>query len=60
MRGILTARSKPLSVHELIGSKALAQSVSFSKPPEKKAVKMISPDNLGELVRLLNEESKVI
>jgi electron transfer flavoprotein beta subunit len=60
MRGIMTARSKSLSVHELIDSKSLAQSISFSKPPEKKEVKMISPDNLVELVRLLNEESKVI
>ena len=60
MRGIMTARSKPLNVHERNKTEPISKSVSFSKPPEKSEVKIISPDNLEELVRLLNEESKVI
>ena len=60
MRGIMTARSKTLKVIELSGAKSLSESISFSAPPEKKAVKIISSENIEELVRLLNEESKVI
>jgi hypothetical protein len=34
--------------------------VLFEKPDVKAACKMVAADNLGELVRLLNEEAKVI
>jgi electron transfer flavoprotein beta subunit len=60
MRGIMTARSKPLNIHDRNETEPISKSISFSKPPEKSEVKIISPDNLEELVRLLNEESKVI
>ncbi|HCD46139.1 MAG TPA: electron transfer flavoprotein subunit alpha, partial [Lachnoclostridium sp.] len=32
----------------------------FDSVPPRAAVKMVSPDNLDELVRLLHEEAKVI
>ena len=60
MRGIMTARNKPLNIHDRNETEPISKSISFSKPPEKSEVKIISPDNLEELVRLLNEESKVI
>ena len=60
MRGIMTARNKPLNIHDRNETEQISKSISFSKPPEKSEVKIISPDNLEELVRLLNEESKVI
>ena len=60
MRGIMTARSKPLNIHDKNEIEPISKSISFSKPHEKSEVKIISPDNLEELVRLLNEESKVI
>jgi electron transfer flavoprotein beta subunit len=60
MRGIMTARTKALTVLEPIGSVVATQSVKFEKPAAKSAVKLVSPDNLDELVSLLHNEAKVI
>lgn len=60
MRGIMTARTKPLSVVEPVGANVNSQSVKFEKPAPKSAVKMVSPDNLDELISLLHNEAKVI
>ena len=60
MRGIMTARTKPLNVVEPTSSEVKVQSVSFDAVPPRAAVKMVSADNLDELVRLLHEEAKVI
>jgi electron transfer flavoprotein beta subunit len=59
MRGIMTARTKPLNVEEgLSGGNTAAK--AFRKPAAKSAVKMVAPDQVNELVRLLHEESKSI
>ena len=34
--------------------------VQFTLPPSKAGVKLVQPDNMDELVRLLHEEAKVI
>ncbi|MCW3112122.1 MAG: electron transfer flavoprotein subunit beta/FixA family protein [Segetibacter sp.] len=60
MRGIMSARTKPLKVVEPIEADELTGINSFELPPAKAGVKMISPDNMAELVRLLHEEAKVI
>lgn len=60
MRGIMTARTKPLSVVEPTSSEVKVAPVSFDAVPPRAAVKLVSPDNLDELVRLLHEEAKVI
>ena len=60
MRGIMSARTKPLSVTEPTSSEIKVQAVSFDAVPPRAAVKMVAPDNLDELVRLLHEEAKVI
>lgn len=60
MRGIMSARTKPLTVRPASGAAAEMESVSFESTPPRGAVTMISPDNLDELVRLLHEEAKVI
>ncbi len=60
MKGIMGARSKPLNVVEPIAVDALTSIASFELPPAKAGVKLISPDNPEELVRLLNEEAKAI
>ncbi len=60
MRGIMSARTKPLKVTEPVEADAFTSISSFELPPAKAGVKLISPDNLGELVRLLHEEAKVI
>lgn len=60
MRGIMAARTKPLKVVEPAATDNLTSIVSFELPPAKAGVKLVSPDNVGELVRLLHEEAKAI
>ena len=60
MRGIMSARSKPLHIVEPVGAEVKVEGVSYDSVPARAAVKMVSPDNLDELVRLLHEEAKVI
>ena len=60
MRGIMSARTKPLSVIEPSVTEKGSEVVSFELPPAKGACKMISPDNVGELVNFLKNEAKVI
>ena len=60
MRGIMGARTKPLQVQEPTSTEVKVQGVSYDSVPPRAAVKMVSPDNLDELVRLLHEEAKVI
>jgi electron transfer flavoprotein beta subunit len=60
MKGIMGARTKPLKVVEPDGVTALTEIASFELPPAKAGVKLISPDQPEELVKLLHEEAKVI
>lgn len=60
MRGIMQARKKPLMVVEPEAVEALSQAVGYEKPPSRSDVKLIEPDNIKELVRLLHEEAKAI
>jgi electron transfer flavoprotein beta subunit len=60
MRGIMSARTKPLKVTEPVAVDELTSIRSFELPPAKAGVKLINPDNMAELVRLLHEEAKVI
>ena len=60
MRGIMMARQKPLTIVEPNGITTETTTVKFEKPAPKGAVKLVSPDNLDELVNLLHNEAKVI
>jgi electron transfer flavoprotein beta subunit len=60
MRGIMTARTKPLIVIEPTNAPTNTQTVSYEKPAAKSAVKMVSADNIDELIQLLHNEAKVI
>ena len=60
MRGIMTARTKPLAVVEPAACSMLSSSVQYDLPPAKGECKMIDPNNVGELVHLLHTEAKVI
>ncbi len=60
MRGIMTARTKALTVLEPIESNNNTKAVKFEKPAPKSAVKLVSADNLDELINLLHNEAKVI
>jgi electron transfer flavoprotein beta subunit len=60
MRGIMTARSKVLTVLEPIAANAETKAIKFEKPAARSAVKLVSADNLDELINLLHNEAKVI
>jgi electron transfer flavoprotein beta subunit len=60
MRGIMTARTKVLTVLEPIAANATTNAIKFEKPAPKSAVKLINSDNLDELINLLHNEAKVI
>ena len=60
MRGIMAARTKPLKIVEPIAANTHTSIKEFSLPPAKTGVKLIAPDNMDELVKLLKEEAKVI
>lgn len=60
MRGIMSARTKPLKVVDSVAVEIMAKTATFELPPPKGAVKMISADNVAELVTLLKGEAKVL
>lgn len=59
VRGIMQARTKPLAVVEAVGEQA-SKVVSFELPAKKQACKLVSADNVGELVNLLRNEAKIL
>ena len=60
MRGIMAARTKPLNVVAPATVDVVTAILSYEMPPAKAGVKMVSPDNMDELVELLHAEAKVI
>jgi electron transfer flavoprotein beta subunit len=58
MRGIMQARSKPLTVREPASFKSETKALSFEKPEPKGAVKLVA--DVDELIALLNNEAKVL
>ncbi|MDO8316565.1 MAG: electron transfer flavoprotein subunit beta/FixA family protein [Flavobacterium sp.] len=60
MRGIMTARTKALTILEPVDATVNTKAVKFEKPAPKSAVKLIAADNLDELINLLHNEAKVI
>lgn len=60
MRGIMGARTKPLTVVESTTCTIKTETTVFQAAAPRNTVKMIPADNLDELLRLLHEEAKVI
>jgi electron transfer flavoprotein beta subunit len=60
MRGIMSAKTKPLKVVEPKSVDSGVKLQKFELPPPKGSVKMISADNVSELVTLLKNEAKVL
>lgn len=60
MRGIMAARTKPLTVVEPSAAAALTEIVSYEMPPAKTGIKMFGVDQMDELVAALHNEAKVI
>jgi electron transfer flavoprotein beta subunit len=58
MRGIMTARSKPLNVIEAVTNGESTVVKKYELPPAKGGVKIV--DNVDELVNLLKNEAKVL
>ena len=60
MRGIMSARTKPITIQEVTDDSNRSKVTSFELPPAKGSVKLVDPENVDELVRLLSEEAKAI
>jgi electron transfer flavoprotein beta subunit len=60
MRGIMSARTKPLNVVEPVAVDSGVKLQQFELPPPKGSVKMVPADNVQELVNLLKNEAKVL
>ncbi len=60
MRGIMSARTKPLQVVEASDIEKLVTFKSYTTPAPRGSVIMLSPDETEKLVNLLHTEAKVI
>ena len=60
MRGIMMAKKKPIKVVEPTGMEALTEIESYEMPEPKAACKFVDPDNVKQLVDLLQNEAKVL
>lgn len=60
MRGIMQARTKPLNVMSSCNSEEKISIEEFEKPAPRSEVKIIDKNNVEELVKLLQEEAKII
>ncbi|MBC7569129.1 MAG: electron transfer flavoprotein subunit beta/FixA family protein [Spirosoma sp.] len=60
MRGIMTARTKPLKVVEPTGTDVLTDVSGYELPPARGAVKMIKAEDAETLIQLLRTEAKII
>lgn len=60
MRGIMSARTKPLTILEPIEVPQYTRVVGYDKPKPRTQVKMIEADQPEKLVELLHTEAKVI
>lgn len=60
MRGIMSARTKPLKVVQPTGNETLTKVANYEMPAPRGAVKMIPADQAETLIQLLRTEAKVI
>lgn len=60
MRGIMSARTKPLVVIEPVAVDDYTKVVSFDKPTQRSSVKLVDASEPGKLLELLHTEKKVI
>jgi electron transfer flavoprotein beta subunit len=60
MRGIMAARSKPLTIIEATSSELTSSTIGFDMPTPKGGVKLIPADQAEQLIDLLHNEAKII
>jgi electron transfer flavoprotein beta subunit len=60
MRGIMSARTKPLTVVEPVEVQTNSEIISYETPPPRGQVKLVAADDVARLVGLLHTEARVI
>jgi len=60
MRGIMTARTKPIKVLEPVSIEPLTSVQEFELPPARKKCTFVDPENPKQLIELLQNEAKVL
>lgn len=60
MRGIMSARTKPLTVIEAVDVKTNSEIISYETPAPRGQVKLVAADDAAKLIDLLHTEAKVI
>ena len=60
MRGIMTARTKVLTILEPVAASSETKAIKFEKPAPKSAVKLFAADDIDGLINALHNEAKVI
>jgi electron transfer flavoprotein beta subunit len=60
MRGIMSARTKPLAVVDAVSVPQHTTIVSYEKPAPRSSVKMVAPEDAAKLWELIREEKRVI
>lgn len=60
MRGIMSARTKPLAVNEALDVEKVTEAMHYETPPPRGTVKMVSAEETEKLVSLLHAEARVI
>ena len=60
MRGIMSARTKPLVVIEAVQTDELTKVINYDKPLQRSSVKLVDAAEPGKLLELLHTEKKVI
>ena len=60
MRGIMMARSKPITVIEPVDATSLTEIVEYEMPASRAACKFVDPETPELLIQLLQDEAKVL
>ncbi|QHS57267.1 electron transfer flavoprotein subunit beta/FixA family protein [Mucilaginibacter sp. 14171R-50] len=60
MRGIMSARTKPLTVVEAVEVQTLSQIISYETPPPRGQVNLVPAEDPAKLVDLLHTQARVI
>ena len=60
MRGIMSARTKPLNIIDAVEVTPLSEIISFETPAPRGQVKLVAADESSKLIGLLHTEAKVI
>jgi electron transfer flavoprotein beta subunit len=60
MRGIMTARTKPIKLFQPDATESLTQIIRYEKPASKATCRFVDAEDPRQLVTLLQNEAKII